>query len=167
MDSVIKYSELMEYARALNSYCFVFFVSPPQEEIFPGEYATTSYIDDYHTGIFLCAHNSMNITIDVKNPDWETIEKDINGIITSAKNNPTKRYVICDMERLIENKSITDHIWNLFRPVVEANFTNIVLPERIISTLDGRNRQGIEASNKLPESVRKLFSDLRKKREED
>jgi hypothetical protein len=135
MEAPLTYSEVLEHVRIAESYCYIFFISPPREEVFPGDSVSFYYVDDYLTGVVFCARNPICIIIDVKDPDWEAVEKKVREIIETAKFNPTRRFVLCDMERLIANRTVSDHIGTLFRQAIDEHISNIILPERIIRAL--------------------------------
>ena len=103
-------------------------INPEDESTFP-----EAYIDYIPKG---CESlHSLCIPINLDEPDFRELKKDVDEILERAHFNTEQAYVLLDYEKRIGDKTISKALDELFRPVKEFNLHNVVLPFRIFSAL--------------------------------
>ena len=127
------YSEAIELALMARKLCFVCFSGPDNEDLPIESWIHITYIDDCPEGIE--SYNWEAIDIDTSNPDGYDVGKKIRDLIEKAREDKETIFVLLDMEKSIKNKDISDLLTKQFKPVVEENLRNFILPERIKDAL--------------------------------
>ncbi len=76
-------------------------------------------------------YKSVAITLDLENPDYEQLHKDIIELLIEIHNNPDTRYVLLDMKEAIGNNKVYREIAECFRPAGIFLVRNLVMPFEI------------------------------------
>lgn len=101
-------------------------IDPEDESEFP-----EAYIDYVPKGVE--SPDSLCIPINLGEPDFQELKKDVDEILLRAHYNIEKNFIVLDYAKRIDDKQLTKAIDELFRPVDEYNLKNVILPFRMLN----------------------------------
>ena len=101
-------------------------IDPEDESTFP-----EAYIDYAPQGLENL--HSFCIPINLSDPDFDELKKDVDEILDRAHYCIEQTFVVLDYKKSIGNSKITKALDELFRPVHDYNLHNVVLPFRVFN----------------------------------
>ena len=101
-------------------------IDPDDDSEFP-----EAYIDYVPQGVE--SPDSLCIPINLGEPDFKELKKDVDEILLLAHYNIEKNYIVIDYAKRVDDKQLTKAMDELFRPVEEYNLKNVILPFRMLN----------------------------------
>ena len=95
---------------------------PNDEDTYPTLFVDSDVIPED------CPLVCKEIPIDLYYPDWEKVQKRVDEIMLEAHNNPSTKYILCDLRSQVLDKEQYYRIAELFRKAGEYHIGNFIMP---------------------------------------